>query len=575
MAKYSKNKKNVQQTRKKPVRTATKTLKKKKEAIDLFAKIETFFSSHEKTIFWLAIVLSSLFSLVLFDLKVSRGGDDAAYIVRAYNFVHDFTFPDYQGPLYPMLLGVFVWIFGIKIPLLKFISVFFAVGQFVYIFKAYKKNIPYGFLVPTLLLAASNAYVLYYASQTYTEALFMFLQAVFLYFVIRNFLSNEKLSDSLKDNYKLFLGLGLIIFLMGITKSMGYGSFFVVILLFAFYQKWRYILYTIGGFAVFVGAFEAIKKILWQKAGVQFSAQAAQLFQKNPYYPERGMEDFFGFVQRFWDNSQIYLSKYFFNYLGFRNDVSEVSQALTFLAFALFALSLYWAFRKDRFMFFTGIYVAVMYSIMFIILQKIWDSSRLTIPYFIPVMLFVFSGFYYFFTAKNRKKFQFVFVILVLIVFGFNLKRLKEKVATQFPVIKENLKSDKYYGFTPDWVHYLQMAEWVGKNIPKDKIVAARKPNLAQIYGNRKFRGIYRVPTKNPDTLIGMLKKQNIEYVIMASLRKYELKKTEYVINTIQRYLYYIQQKYPQSLQQIHYIGQDEPAYLFQIQYPDSIITTP
>ena len=51
----------------------------------------------------------------------------------------------------------------------------------------------------------------------------------------------------------------------------------------------------------------------------------------------------------------------------------------------------------------------------------------------------------------------------------------------------------------------------------------------------------------------------------MASLRKYEAQKTQYTINTIHRYLFYIQQKYPERIKLVKQIGTDEPAYLFEI----------
>ena len=53
----------------------------------------------------------------------------------------------------------------------------------------------------------------------------------------------------------------------------------------------------------------------------------------------------------------------------------------------------------------------------------------------------------------------------------------------------------------------------------------------------------------------------------MGSLRKYPTQKTEYTINTVQRYLYYIQLKYPQSIILVNKIGMDESAYLFKIDY--------
>jgi hypothetical protein len=69
----------------------------------------------------------------------------------------------------------------------------------------------------------------------------------------------------------------------------------------------------------------------------------------------------------------------------------------------------------------------------------------------------------------------------------------------------------------------------------------------------------------DPDDLLQQLYKNNVHYVVLANLRKYEQQKTEYTINTVRRYLFYIQRKYPFKIRQIKSIGNDEEAYLFEI----------
>jgi len=74
----------------------------------------------------------------------------------------------------------------------------------------------------------------------------------------------------------------------------------------------------------------------------------------------------------------------------------------------------------------------------------------------------------------------------------------------------------------------------------------------------------------SPDTLIQGLRKNNVEYVIVASLRANPNLNTGNIINNIQRYLYFVEQKYPGILTLVHQIGvneQDEPAWLYRINY--------
>jgi hypothetical protein len=74
----------------------------------------------------------------------------------------------------------------------------------------------------------------------------------------------------------------------------------------------------------------------------------------------------------------------------------------------------------------------------------------------------------------------------------------------------------------------------------------------------------------SPDTLINTLHRNKVDYVIVASLRANPNFNTGNIINNIQRYLYFVEQKYPGILTLVHQIGtsdQQEPAWLYQINY--------
>jgi hypothetical protein len=75
-----------------------------------------------------------------------------------------------------------------------------------------------------------------------------------------------------------------------------------------------------------------------------------------------------------------------------------------------------------------------------------------------------------------------------------------------------------------------------------------------------------------PDELLGSLKDRQARYVIDASLRLNPAQKTDQIITTIRRYLYFIEQKYPGTFRKIHQTGADdnEPALLYEIHYPDT-----
>jgi hypothetical protein len=74
----------------------------------------------------------------------------------------------------------------------------------------------------------------------------------------------------------------------------------------------------------------------------------------------------------------------------------------------------------------------------------------------------------------------------------------------------------------------------------------------------------------SPDSLIQTLRRNKVDYVIVASLRANPNLNTGNIINNIQRYLYFVEQKYPGILTLVHQIGaseQEEPAWLYQINY--------
>ena len=152
-------------------------------------------------------------------------------------------------------------------------------------------------------------------------------------------------------------------------------------------------------------------------------------------------------------------------------------------------------------------------------------------------------------------------------MFFTNLNVLTKKVKANDKYLMQSLAGNEFYGMTPDWVNYIKMSQWAAKNISEDVLIACRKPNISFIYAKRKFFGIYRIKTEDPDELLNTLKEKNVKYVIMGSLRKYPKQKTEYTINTVQRYLYHIQKKYPQKIKHVQTIGTDEQAYLFEIIY--------
>jgi len=652
----------------------TKQNRKAKPKISLANRLDDFSLKYEKYILWGSLAISLIFTFLLFDLKVSRGGDDAEYIIRAMDFVHHFKYPSFQGPLYPFVLSPFIAIWGLNLGVLKIVSTLFIFLSFYFLFRAFSKKIPSFILVSSFIIFVFDAYLLYYGYQTYSEAFFMFLQALLFFIVLQKMPDNKKL-------VKNSIILGFVLFLIAITKNIGLIVFISVVIYFLVQKEWKKALFPSAAFISFEVIWEFLKRLLWSAKELQVSSQAHTLLLKHPYDATKGYEDLAGFAMRFFQNSGIYLSKHLFMHMGFRAEVTTISVPLTILAYILFGIALFYAFKKNKNLLFLAIYLMVILGASFIVLQTIWDSPRLMTPYYPIMLITLLSGLYYLLNERKLKSLFFIFPLIVVIIGYATIRKTFIKIDKNADNLRHTLKGDMLYGLTPDWQNFIKMSQWAAKNIPDSVKIASRKPSISYVYTGRRFAGIYKVPVlpldslkqkiKNrsnpyviinteqwekqtqlqryymniqaynigyiteywtkkgekmaresqifevyeipkkaktkfeflkqsnaqyltnlgdfetaranvrqkmpdwnvsyivtdPDNLLQNLKNQNIHFVIMANLRKYEKMKTQYTINTIRRYLYYIQRKFPMNLRQVKTIGNDEQAYLFEIAY--------
>ena len=636
---------------------------------DLISGLDTFFDKNKERIFYFSLLLTVVLGIYLFDVKISEGGDDSSYIVSAKKFLEGVSFPTWHGSFYPIFLSLPMLIFGVNLVAFKIISFLLIVGHLVFFYLAFKNRVSSTLLSMVVVITAVNSYLLYFASQTYSEALFLFLQSLVI-FVFFHLMDNIE-GGNMKGFRPLgwWLSFGALSLLLGTTRNVGYGMLIAIILFFLIDRKYRAALYSVLSFLIFAIPYNLYKWIVWGFGpGGGNSGRVSEIFYKDPYNAAAGTENFAGMITRFIENSKIYLSKHFFVITGFKNEVgAETSGFLTLIMYLLFVVVLIYAFRKSKIMRFVGMYLGIAIFITFITLQQKWGQLRLILV-FTPLILLYFSwGIHQLSKKKSWGILQFLLVLFLLIILfrtsGVSVKKAK----TNSKVLARNIQGNLYYGFTPDWVNFLQMSEWVSKNLPKNAVVASRKPSMSFIYGKGKeFFPIYRFPVENPDsvlsrlitqnknfcvldprllirntvpdnlklacmtqnvafvndgkvvygiydfdtdrdqailetlqryglncsisldslkksadlggtnayavvpdTLLNILKKGRVEYIIRASLRINPMQKTDRTINTILRYMYFIEQKYPGIFSLVQQIGNNdnEPAYLYKIDY--------
>ncbi len=535
-----------------------------KDSVTGFAQLETFLSRNHQMIFYISLVVMCLFGLSLFNLRISEGGDDSAYISRAMDLLASGRYPSYQGPLYPMFLSVVLALVGFNLTILKLTSfLFILLGQWL-TYLTFRNRTGFIMLFATLFLSAVNSWYLFFASQTYSEAMFILIQNGFIYLFL-NFFNHKSVQSPVAQMTSLAV-VAFIILLAFLSRTAGFGLAIAAVLFLIAYKYYRQALYLTGLFAFMLVVWLGVRSIMWEQIP-NSGKQMHELMQKHPYDSTQGEEDLAGFGQRFVDNSRLYLSKHFVKMIGFKkSDNKEHNGWITLLLYVLFLYALYKSYCDNRNLFFIGLYLAVMLGITFVSLQKLWDQYRLIVPYLPLMVFFMLYGLYQLFAGI--KKGRYLSLLLVLIFSGFVSSASRSVRQVDIPVLVSNLHGNKYEGYTPDWENFLRMSEYVGKNLGADSYVACRKPDMARLYaGGKKFYGIFRFDDEDADLLLNALKNKGVTHLLLASLRKNPEINSGDVINTLHRYMGFIVQKYPNAFELVHQIGVEEPAYLFRINY--------
>jgi hypothetical protein len=643
------------------------TEKKQKNAASksFLQQLNEWFDEHTRLVLYTALALSVVIGIFLFDVKISTGGDDSSYIEMANNFIKGRSFPSWHGPLYPIFLSLPMLLFGVNVVWLKLFSFVFVISHLVLFYFTFRRHISPALFALVLMIIAVNSTILYFASQTYSEAMFMFLQSLIIFLFIQIYSQTADISpSSFKEEALNWLMLGFFVFLASLTRNIGIVALLAMVFFLLIEKKFRAAVMLTVSYVIFLIPFRLYRSIAWGSG--QTSGQLSEIMLKNPYNRALGSEDLAGMITRFFENARLYLSKHFMIGLGLHDPAStDKSWFVTFVVIVLFFVALYQAFKKDRIMLFLAVYLGASISAMFLALQQSWDQMRMVVIYIPMLLLLLAWGIQQMAGKKGYGFLHLALFGLLILIFFKTLGQATDKMRENRKVLARNMKGDLYYGFTPDWQNFLKMSEWVGKNIPDTLMVASRKPSMSYIYSKgRDFYGMYRFPVEvpeklvnemiqrtgalqvlpeskitdnlppdmrlalkhaavayvaeggdiygvyefndaqgtdllqnlqknnlrtfsadsllnrvrsssktcfavSPDTLIKTLRRNDVDYVIVANLRANPKVNNGNVINNIQRYLYFIELKYPGIYSLVHQVGRDneEPAWLYRVNY--------
>ena len=477
----------------------------------LFGALNTFLDRRLDMIFWIFFSITLLFCILLFDIRFSIAGDDSAYVIRASDFIHHFTFPGFRGPLYPIVLSPVVWLFGVSSIPLKSLSIVFLLGSFFFTYKAFKNRIPSVLLVSVLILVSINSSIIYYASQTYSETFFMFIQALTFY-VLFKYILDQKEGRLNSREIRHYLILGFCILCLGLTRSVGFSALAAIPVYFVLKGEWKKFILVTATTLLLIALFQGLKYLLWGSAEFTLSNEVSSMFDKNYYKPVMGKEDFHGFLMRIVINSNSYISKHFYAMLGIRDVSCNPLPWLNIATWVIFFTGIGFFFKKNKYLLSTALYTFILLIASFLLLQSNWNQSRLIVPFMTFILLILLSTFYFLLMLPKLKKLQWIFPIGIVVLTGLSY-------AVTSDALSQVRKIDGIYsGLTPDMENYVRMSKWASDNLPKDAVVACRKPSISFIYGSKvQFFGIIKIPNYSVTNLFNDWKIKKSKYVMIKS----------------------------------------------------------
>jgi hypothetical protein len=171
---------------------------------------------------------------------------------------------------------------------------------------------------------------------------------------------------------------------------------------------------------------------------------------------------------------------------------------------------------KDKYLFI--LYMGITFAVL-----MVWQEQYSGLRYFLTVIPLVIFSFVYglwrvirfiyqrFFKKQPAQVWQYALcIILPLLV----VSHYSKGAQAQHEVAKYKDWKDAVNVIGPAGAEYIAACEWIGKNLPKDAVVACRKPEIFYMYsGYHKAQGILR--DGKPEEILGYLIKNKVEYIII------------------------------------------------------------
>ena len=314
-----------------------------------FPMLNLYFSNKRNLIFFISLFLLVILYLLQFDNRISEGGDDASFLMEAYHYSKGTSFPSFHGYFYIMFLGWIIKLTGFNLILLKGFSFVFLAGYLFFTYLTFRNRISPLLLTSLLLFISFSGGIAFFGSQTYTEAFYMFLQSVLFYLFFQLLDSGTDKGRIISQYWITFLLTGFILFALSATRNIGLIALIVVLFVLIIKKRYWASIYTAASFLLFKSIYELYKRFVWNISSADLQSQFSTMLQKNPYNKAFGNETFGGLIKRFFYNLDFYLSKVFFEEMGFKSSGNSfISILITASILVILLLGLWFAIRNKK-----------------------------------------------------------------------------------------------------------------------------------------------------------------------------------------------------------------------------------
>ena len=489
-------------------------------------------------------------------------------MLSAMNIVHSGQLPvGFRTPGYPIVLSLFIWIFGVHLVLLKATSFLFFLGIIVSLFFVFRNRLQPVVLSLLLLLTAINPLLLKYSHQTFSEILFTLFLIWTIHFIL---LADEKKSVKFVLVAAVWTMACFYIRIAGVTIAG------VAILLFAYQRRWKHLLC----YVVLCAALYSPMKFYEWRSGSSAFGQASILMLKNPYNTTEGVETLGGFVDRFINNVLNHANYQVPTALGIPMpqelgvaDGQFMPNASAFFGILISVVVLTGCIvpivRNPKSMLaFLGFFVFLYIAFISVVLQNIFATPRMLLPIIPYLLIGTLEGFRILGNrwagVKDADAISARAKMLVLVGgIGLTLANFigtTQSIEENYPVLTANLGGNEFAGFSEDWANYLRTSVWIKSQLPLPSTgVICRKPELFLLYaGNYNVYGAYKIDQTNPDSIIAKWKSLRMTHLLYDNFQW---------TSTLRRYVQPVAEKYPQIFELVHQEGAQFPSYVFHINY--------